>query len=317
MHLAIRKLPLAITALMAIAGLIAFTSCGRKDREVRIGYLPLIASLPHFIALDQGLYQAHGATVSSQEIASSNDLINGLIAGQFDVLPAVAIIPVIHLEIESPGRVRLFSHSRMTADKAFDSIVAAEGSKINSLEDLSGKKIGVFPGTSARNLLKYFLSKKGIDVSGIQFIELAPQTQLASLKAGAIDALFSYEPITTVARESGFKTIFGSVYAALQNKSPFGASVVSRRFEKEQPDAAKRAIAAIDEAVTFMNQKPNEAKLLLPKYLNLAPNIARDVNVVDVTLENEVDLESLQRFIDLLYDAGEISERIDARRLVD
>jgi ABC-type nitrate/sulfonate/bicarbonate transport system substrate-binding protein len=233
------------------------------------------------------------------------------------MLPAVSIIPVIHLEIQSPDRVRLFSHSKMTADHAFDSIVTAADSNVAGLQDLPGKKIGVFPGTSARNLLKFFLTKQGVDTGAIQFIELAPPTQLPSLKAGAIDALYSYEPITTAANASGCKTLFGSVYAALQPQTPFGVSVISRRYEKEHSAGAAGAIGAVDEAVAFMNEHPQDVRQLLPKYLKLDPAIAEKVNVVNVTSSKQIDAASLQRFIDLLHEAGEIPERIDAHRLID
>src|SRR4051794_1017576 len=87
----------SIRLILAGAMLLLCASCDRKaDRELRVGYLPLIASLPHFIALEKNSYSSNGVTAQSQEIASSNDLINGLVAGQFDMLPAVSIIPVIH-----------------------------------------------------------------------------------------------------------------------------------------------------------------------------------------------------------------------------
>ena len=41
------------------------------------------------------------------------------------------------------------------------------------------------------------------------------------------------------------------------------------------------------------------------------------MNVADVTLSNQVDVANLQQFIDLLYQSGEIPERIDAHRLAD
>jgi len=67
------------------------------------------------------------------------------------------------------------------------------------LEDLEGKKIGVFPGSTATNLLKKFLSDNNIDISKIEFIQIVPPNQLPALYGGSIDVLHAYEPTTAIA----------------------------------------------------------------------------------------------------------------------
>ena len=65
------------------------------------------------------------------------------------------------------------------------------------------------------------------------------------------------------------------------------------------------------------SQIPKLARSLLPQFTKLPPEIAERVNIADVTLQNQVDVANLQAFIDLLYSSGEISEKLDAHRLVD
>jgi NitT/TauT family transport system substrate-binding protein len=230
-------------------------------------------------------------------------MVNALVAGQMDVLPAVSLVPLIHLEIQFPRSVRLFSHSRMVPDRAFDSIIVAQNSDLGQLRDLETRTVGVFPGTSATNMLKAFFARQGVDSTKITFVPLAPAAHLSSLDSGAVDALFTYEPVTTAADASGrYRKLFGSVYADLQNPCPIGASAVSRRFEREHPELARRTISAIDEAVTMMREDPQTSKTLLSSRLGFSDGIAKQVNVVDVTLSSEVDVDSLQRFIDLPTD---------------
>ncbi len=287
-------------------------------REVRMAYPPIIPSLPVFVAQEQHLFAKQNIKLATISLNSSNDLVNALIAGQADVLPAVSLVPIIHLEIQHPGRVRVVSHSRMNPNNALDKIIVKDSFGPRALEDLRGKRVGLFPGTAPQKMLAAFLKKHGIDPGTITFVQLAPQAQLSSLDSGAVDALFSYEPVTTTALvHGGYRALFGSVYADLLNPCPIGVSVISRAFERSQPQLAYRSVEVLQEGIRYMGAHPEQARALLPKFTKLSPEIAARVNISDVTLQNQVDVSNLQAFIDLLYTAGEIPENIDAHRLVD
>lgn len=293
------------------------SSEARRPIPVRVGYPPIVASLPFAIAQDQGLFSTNDVTVEATVFVNSNDMLNSLVAKQIDLLPAVSLIPIIQLEIQYPGIVRLFSHSRMRPEKAFDSIIVKDNASIHALSDLQGKKIGVFPGTSASNLLKAFLKKHGVSSDNVTLVQLAPPAQLSALQSGAVDALFTYEPVTTTALKAGaYRSIFGSVYADLLNPCPVGTSVISRNFERKYPEAAKSVIQALDQATLVQRNQPAKARPLIEKLTKTPADIAAAVNVVDITLSDENDAPTLQRFIDLLFEIGEIPERIKAERLL-
>lgn len=286
--------------------------------EVRVAYLQIIPSLPVFIAQEQQLFAKQGLQLKAVVLSSSNDVVNSLVAGQADILPAISIVPIIHLEIQSPGRVRLFSASRMSESNSLDKLLVQQSSPLRTVEDLAGKRVGVFPGTAPSHLFAAFLKKRGVDPDTVQMVQLPPQTQLASLDSGAVDALYAYEPVTTTALvRGGHRQLFGSVYAALLDPCPVGGGLVSREFERAHPERAARAVRAVQQGLEFMAAHPAEARALLSKYIRLPPEIAARVNFSDVTLSNEIDVANLQRFIDLLHQIGEIPERIDAHRLVD
>ncbi len=306
-------------AAVSLAGLLASCRRAHEDRtEVRVAYLPIIPSLPLFVAQEQGLFDKEDLRLQPIALSSSNDLVNALVAGQADILPGTSLVPIIQLEIHSPGRVRIFSHSRMNDSNALDKIIVKEASPIHAVEGLRGKKIGVFPGTAPSHMLSAFFKKHGVDPATISMVQLPPQAQIASLESGAVDALFAYEPVTTTALvHGGYRQLFGSVYADLLNPCPIGASVITREFERNHAQAAAGAVRALQHGVDYMAAHPAESRALLAKYIKLPPEIAARVNVADVTLSNQVDIANLQQFIDLLYQIGEIPEKIDAHRLVD
>jgi len=313
-----RLLPFGIVVLVAAAAVGIWKSSRRAPGEVRIAYPPIIPSLPLFVAEDQHLFEKQNLKVEMLPLNSSNDLVNALVAGQADMLPAVSLIPIVHLEIQHPGKVRVFSHSRMNENNALDKIVVKENSGLRSLQDLQGQKIGVFPGTAPQKMLITFLKKHGVNTDTVSFVQLAPQAQLSSLESGAVDVLYSYEPVTTTALvHGGYRVLFGSVYADLLNPCPIGVSVIARDFERSKPEVARRAVEALQAGITYMQANPKSARSLLPGFTKLPPEIAERVNISEVTLQNQVDVANLQAFIDLLYASGEIPQKIDAHRLVD
>lgn len=286
--------------------------------EVRVAYLQIIPSLPVFVAQEQGLFEKEGLQLKSIVLSSSNDVVNAMVAGQADLLPAVSLVPVIHLEIQSPGRVRIFSHSRMNDSNALDKIVVRDSSPLRTVQDLGSRKMGVFPGTAPSRLLAAFLRKHGVDPATVRMVQLPPQAQISALESGAVDALYAYEPVTTSALvHGGYRQLFGSVNADLLNPCPVGVSVVSREFERGHPVRAERAVRALQNGLDYMAAHRAESRALLTKYIKLSPEIAARVNVADVTLSNQVDVANVQQFIDLLHQIGEIPQRIDAHRLVD
>lgn len=310
-------LPLLIGLVLLTQGCKKESPRGAEQTKVRVAYAPVVINLQTFIAQDRDLYKKHNLVGESKLFTSANDMISALVSGEIDVVPAVSLVPVLNLESQKPGTLRIFSHSKMTAEKPFDSILVPQDSPIQTLEDLKGKKLVVFPGTTATNLVKVFLKRKGIDPASVQYVPLPPSSHLSSLQSGGVDALFAYEPTVTSALQTGsVRKVFGSVYADLQPNSPISVSVISRKFEREHPEAAKRVIALFDEAVGAIRAEPGKCVPSLTTYTKIAPEVAGKVSIIDATLSSETQAASIQQFIDLLAEIGEIPKRLSADELL-
>ena len=308
-----------IAAALCLVILLAATlrCTARKQGRVRIAYAPILASLPVFVAQDQQMFQQHRLQAEVVPFSSSNDMVSGLVAGQVDMLPAVSLVPLLHLEIQHPGKFRVFAHSRMRRENSTYRLVVRSSSPVQQLRDLKGKKVGVFPGTSATRLVSAFLLRRGVDPGSILFVQLPTSAQVSSLESGAVDALFSYDPLILIAEPGRYRAISNSVYGELMEDCPVGVSVISRAYERSQPETAARAAAVMQEAIVYVGSHPQQATALLPRFTRMTPEMAGRVNVADITLSSTVDAGVLQRFIDLMYEIGEIPEKIDAHRLTN
>lgn len=289
-----------------------------EEAEVRIGYSPNITSLPAiYVAQEKKLFENQGIKVSYQLFQSGNEMINALIAGKIDLLQSVPLIPILQLEENYPNIVRVVSHSRVTRDNPFDALIVSKKSSIATLNDLKGKKIGVYPGTTATIILKEFLKKNNVDSNNISIIPLVPSIQIQSLSSNAIDVLYSYEPILTIALSTGeYKELFHSVLNEFSLSAPMGVMVISRDFEKSNTELSKKVINIIDSSISYIRKNPEEARNFLVKNANVSEQVAKKVHLVDMSLSSEVDVNNLQEFINIFVGLGEVKGKIDAQKLI-
>src|SRR5688500_7564048 len=183
-HIKYSLAALSAAALVAIV----FLAIGRTSTEptrARVGYLNITASLPLFIAEEKGYFADEGVTVIASPLQTSNQLVDGIIAGNLDAFVEASAVPGLAVHLQSPGKLKIFAASAITKEAPFDAILVPSASKLSSLRDLEGRKIGVFPGTTASHLLKKYLADQSVVVDGITFVPTPPQNHLTALAAGS------------------------------------------------------------------------------------------------------------------------------------
>jgi len=284
---------------------------------IRIGYLNIVASLPLFIAEEKGFLRDEGLKYEASVVATSNQLVDGLVAGNLDAFVESSAVPALAVELQSPGRVKLISVSEITAEAPFDSLLVKKESKIKSLQDLPGKKIGVFPGSTAGNLLKKYLMDKGVDVSKSEFLPLPPASQISALVQGSIDVLHAYEPTTAIALTTAdVRTLSGSVYADMLSPNPQGVAGISSTFLAQHPAEAKRLVRALDRAMVFMREHDSEARQIVKSKMQLADAAAAKVVFLYMVPHSKVDGQVLQRYADMLTGIGELKGHVQVESLI-
>lgn len=298
-------------------GLMWLSDADREARSVRIGFINIAASLPLFIADENGFFLDEGLTVETYSIANSNQLVDGILADNLDLFVESSAVPVLAADIRSPGAMKIFAVSSITSENPFDAILVRADASIESLEDLEGTSIGVFPGSTATNLLKKFLEDIGVDVGRIAFLPIPPQSQLAALQEGSIAALHAYEPTTAIALSNGdIRKLYGSVYAEMLEPNPQGIAVVSTEFARRSPDLAASTIRALERAMTFMRENDAESRKILSSRLGLPEAAADTMIFLYMVGHDDISAAALQGYADMLTELGELPEDIDVSELI-
>lgn len=316
-----KKILIGITVIVLIVIIITFSSKFQSSSEqptvVRIGYLNIVASLPLFVAEEKGFFEDEGIKFASIPMVSSNQLVDGIVARNIDVFIESSAVPVLAIELRSPGKLKVFSTSEITSQTPFDTLLVKEDSSLQTLTDLSGKKIGVFPGSTATNLLKKHLGDNKIDVATITFVPIPPPTQLAALLEGSVDAIHAYEPTTAIAlSEGGVRQLYGSVYANMISPNPQGVAVVSASFLENNPETAIKVVRALERAMSFMKEEDAEARQILIKRMKLSESAAQRCVFLYMLPHEQISKDTFQRYADMLTELGELDDHVNVEGLI-
>lgn len=279
-----RLAALALAALVLVAALFLWlhNAPTSDPSSFRVGYQPTMLYLPLFVAEEQGFFRKRGLQIELVRFGSANEMAQALAARQIDATGMSSLTVLANLEANSPGTFRIYLLEVLTAELSPDAIVVPPASEIRSLVDLRGKKLGVHPGTTLRTYADRFLQNAVDADHGVVFVPLQPQIQVQSLASGNIDALYSLEPIPTLAEsEIGARVISRGLLAKYIH-DPFyaGAGVIGTSAVETQPQSVSRYRAAIREALQFIASNEARARDVMPKYATVSDQIAARMSLV-------------------------------------
>ena len=130
---------------------------------------------------------------------------------------------------------------------AAEALVARNGSGINTIADLKGKKIGTpFVSTSHFQLL-YAMQQAGIKASDAQVLNMRPPEIAAAWGRGDIDATFIWDPVLSNVKKNG-KVLMTSGDICKKGACTFDGLIVTKKFAKENPEFMVALVKAVAKA---------------------------------------------------------------------
>ena len=188
---------------LALIVTLSFAQAASAQSKVTIavGGGACLCYLPTVLAKQLGEYEKAGLDVELVDLKGGSDALKAVLGGSADVVSGYfdhcVNLAAKKQELQSfvvydryPGLVLVVSPKQT--------------GKINSIKDLSGKKVGVSaPGSSTDFFLKYQLRKNGLDPAGTAVIGIGlGATAVAAMQQGQIDAAVMLDPAVTVLQGS-------------------------------------------------------------------------------------------------------------------
>jgi taurine transport system substrate-binding protein len=236
-----RRFITAITGAVALA----ISTFAVQAAEVTIGYQQIYN--PWKAAIADGKFEkATGYKINWKKFDSGAKVITAMASG--DVHISLAGSSPIAAGVSRNLPITLFWITENINDA--EALVARNGSGVNSVEDLKGKKVGVpFVSTTHFHML-FALELAGLAPSDVNLLNMQPNSIAAAWERGDIDAAFVWDPALGRIKKSG-KVILTSGDLAKKGKATFDGMVVHNDFAKDNEKFMcqfVKTIAAADDA---------------------------------------------------------------------
>lgn len=311
--------PCVTACLLGLIALLWISCTPAEKPKLKVGYLPINAAVPLFVALEGKLFDAEGVVVEPVKYQNGALLAEDVIAGRLAAASPGPGDVYLAKEAGVPGRFKIYLQTAYTPDNFIYSILVKADSGIETLADLKGKRIGVFPGVTNKRVLEILLNKefnwipdKDFRVQGV-----APPLQLDALTAGEYDAICPLEPTGTIGSfRPGLKLIErGPIERGVLNPLYITAHCLSTDVMGRSPDAVQAFVRAIEKAVDQIRTDEAGARALLPKYTSLTAEQARVSPFGEVKKVAEASRSDFQSLADLLHREGVLSRPVKVDEL--
>jgi len=280
------------------------TENNKHTQNVKIAYLPIIPDLPLFVAQEKGFYGENNLKAEMIKVSGSgNQVIEALARNDAD-FAYLAFSTILEAEQRASNSFLVFHHNIDNANTPpLYGLIVSEGTGISSIGQLKGKTIGTFPGSAMLNLTKLMLLAEGIDPENdVNLVQLPPSAQLSALKTNQVDALLSLEPTPTIAEVKKVGKVLDRtpLTPRVLESIPTGGSVVLKGKYAENPVFYNSIISAIDKAIDYIREHPEEMYQFYMKYCNVEENVARELPVLSYWKSNEIQKDVVQTYINFL-----------------
>lgn len=244
---------------------ILLTACGPaapapETITLKIAVIPVIDTLPMFVAQTEGLFGKNNLNVELIPVASAPERDQVIQAGQVDgTLNETLAVMFFNKEKIQLQAVR---YGLMATESSGHFFILASGkSGINDVNALKGVEIGISQGTIIDYVTTRLLESKGFAVGEIKTIAVPKiPDRMSLLASGDLKAAVMPDPLAALAIQQGAKIILDDT-----SNPKLGASVISFRKEviDTHPDAIKAFLRAIETAIEMINSNPGKYSSLL------------------------------------------------------
>ena len=232
--------------------------------DLRIGVLPVLNTLPLYVAQEAGYFEEEGVSIELVPFQSGLDRQTALIAGATDA----SNDDLIGALLMSAGgvEVRVVRHDPPV--EPFFAILAGPESELETLADLAGASVGISHNTLIQYLTDALLASAEMSAADVEYVEVAEiPVRLQLLLQGQIDAATLPEPL--------IQATLGAGGRVLMDDSALGyvPTVLSFRADTlaEKGDAVRAFLRAYERAVDAINADPEAYREVMGANIQMPP----------------------------------------------
>jgi NitT/TauT family transport system substrate-binding protein len=294
---------LLCTLLTSICG---YASSSEKPLSIQFGTIPVLQSLPLFVAAEKGFFREQGLSVDIVLFNSAMEkdiaLSSGRIAGYFGDLMTPMVLQANHTGV----RITATNFNTTREQRMFAVLTSPRSTNIG-LEEIAKAGIATSTNTISEYLITRFLQQHKISKDKINFIDVKNiPIRLQMLLSSQVPAALLPEPLASLAESKGARPLLDDKGRGLS------ATVLafSEKFLRSNPQAVKAFQTAVDEASDYINRYPQKVRTIMnreckipepfkdafpiPKFPKLtAPSLKQVMDVYDWLHEKKIITRSM------------------------
>ena len=257
------------------------TACGFNGGEpvpVRVGVLPILDSLPMYVADAQGYFADEGIDVEFVPVSSAPERDQLMQSNQIDAMINELVSVLFYNKNSTEVVVVRFARTASKTSPVFR-IVAAESSGILTIDDLKGVPIGISEGTVIEYTTDRILERAGFSPDEIVIIAVPKiPDRLNLLASGQLDAANLPDPAASLAIFNGGKVIIDDT-----SYPEVGHSVISfdKGFIESNPEIVRGFLYALERAVEDINSDKSRFTELISEKGLIPPPLMSSFEIPD------------------------------------
>jgi taurine transport system substrate-binding protein len=153
-----------------------------------------------------------------------------------------------------------------------EALVARNGSGVNTIADLKGKRLGTPFASTAHYSLLAALAQNNLSANDVKLVDLQPQAILAAWDRGDIDAAYTWLPTLDDLRKTG-KDLITSRQLAKDGKPTLDLAAVSDEFAQAHPEVVDTWRQQEARALTTIKDDPAAAAKAIAAEIGLTPEV--------------------------------------------
>lgn len=217
--------------IIGIALAAAASSPAWAQKEVTIGYQDMV--VPYRLAQEaKELEKATGYKVNWKQFGGGGEVIKAMASGAVQIG-----------EVGSAGIAASVSRGEplelfwiLDDIGSAEALVAKNGSGINSVKDLKGKKIAMPFNSTTHFHTMVALQQAGVNPADVQILNMRPPEVRAAWQRGDIQATFIWDPVLAEVKKDGKVIMTSGQISASTGKATFDGYVANKDWAKANKD---------------------------------------------------------------------------------
>ena len=300
----------AITALATLVGCSSTSpgSAGPLEKtSIVIDAFPAIDSAGLFIAQQEGLFKAQGLNVTLKLATTSQEAINGQLAGTYDITSADYVTYIDNVLVKKEP-LRIVAESSFLRPNVLTLLVKA-GSSVQSIGQLRNHKVSVnAPNDIGTLLIDSLLTENAVPLSSVTFNNnVAFPLVGQDLAAGTINAAFAPEPFVSLSEMQNGTQELADLDQGTTTDFPIQGVAVTQSWARSNPNTLAAFERAYAQGQQIADTDRAAVEKAVEKFLGLPPIAAALVSLPN--FPTGVDAIRLQRIADAMVRFGLVGKK--------